>query len=94
MFLPLAVVALSVLTACGASTPPATEVAHEMIDTLTELPLPVRDCMHAKVDDFGLTEEQSLGFKNFDDVATKAAGDNQLAIDILKDFEDALASCN
>ena len=92
-FLPLAVVAVSVLTACGAAAPPAKELANELVDTL-DVPDSVKDCMHGEIDDFSLTEEQAQGFKDFDDVATKAAGGNELAIGILADFEAALASCN
>jgi len=92
-FLPLAVVALSVLTACGASAPPAKELANEIIDTL-DVSDEIKACMHAAVIDFSLTEDQAQGFKDFDDVAEKADGGNELAIGILKDFENALASCN
>ena len=90
---PLAVVAVSVLTACGASAPPAKELAGEMIDTL-DVSDSVKACMHAEVDDFSLTEEQAQGFEDFDDVAAKAAGGNELAIAIMGDFQSALASCN
>ena len=93
MFLPVAVVALSVLTACGASAPPARELANELIDTL-DVSDGVKNCMYAKVDDFSLTEDQAQGFEDFDDVAAKAAGGNELALGILDDFEAALASCN
>ncbi len=92
-FLPLAVVAVSVLTACGASAPPAKELAHEMVDTLDDASDSVKACMHAKIDDFTLTEEQAQGFEDFDEVATKAAGENELAIGILAQFEAALDSC-
>jgi hypothetical protein len=93
LFLPVTVVALSVLTACGASAPPARELANELIDTL-DVSDGVKNCMHAKVDDFSLTEDQAQGFEDFDDVAAKAAGGNELALGILDDFEAALASCN
>ena len=95
-FIPLALVALSVLTACGQSAPPAKELADEMIDTLTdaEASPEVKACMHAEVAKFELTDEQALGFKDFDDVAEKAAGGNELALGIIADFEAALASCN
>lgn len=84
------------LSACGASAPPARELAHEMIDSLdpAEVDDTVKACMHAKVDDFGLTEEQAQGFEDLDDVADKAAGGNELAINIITDFQAALASCN
>lgn len=92
-FLPLVVVGLSVLTACGASAPPARELANELIDTL-EVSDSVKDCMHAEVDDFNLTEEQANVFEDLDDVAAKADGGNELAIGIMADFQAALATCN
>ena len=91
--LPVGVVALSVLTACGASAPPAKELADEIIETLDVSPA-VKACMHAEVADFGLTEEQATGFTDFDDVAAKADGGNELALAIMADFQAALASCN
>ena len=67
-----------------------------MIDSLdpAEVSDTVKACMHAEVDDFGLTEEQAQGFEDLDDVADKAAGGNELAINIITDFQAALASCN
>lgn len=91
--LPLAVVSLTVLTACGASSPPARELADEMIDTL-DVSESVKACMHGVVEDFSLTEEQAQGFSDFDDVADKADGGNELAKSIMQDFQDALAACN
>jgi hypothetical protein len=95
----LAAVALTaVLTACGAAAPPADELANEMIDTLEQNGVPVsdevKDCMHLKVDEFALTEEESLGFENLDDVADKAADGNEQAKRIMARFEAELASCN
>lgn len=81
------------LTACGASAPPAKELADEMIDTL-DVSDSVKACMHAEVADFSLTEEQAQGFEDLDDVADKAAGGNELALGIMEDFQTALASCN
>lgn len=92
-FLPLAVVGVSLLTACGASAPPAKELADEMVETL-DVDQSVKDCMHDKIANFSLTEEQAQGFEDFDEVAAKAAGNNELAIGILAQFEAALASCN
>lgn len=89
----MAVAALSVLTACGASAPPARELADEMIDTL-EVSDAVKDCMHQEVEDFSLTEEEATGFEDLDDVAEKAAGGNELAQQIMQRFEDSLATCN
>lgn len=95
----LAVVAFTgVLTACGASAPPAKELADEIIDTLEEDGVPLSDevkaCMHREVDDFQLTETEAKGFENLDDVATKAHEGNEQAKQILQRFEDSLASCN
>ncbi len=84
---------LTVLSACGASAPPAKELADELIDTL-EVSDPVKECMHSVVTDFSLTEEQAQGFSDFDDVAEKAAGGNELARGIIADFEAALTACN
>jgi len=86
-------VAVSVLTACGASAPPAKELADEVIETL-DVSDAVKDCMKAAVADFSLTDEQAQGFNDFDDVAAKAAGGNELALGIMADFQAALASCN
>ena len=83
---------LTVLTACSASAPPAKELADEMIDTLN-VSDDVKACMHTAVAEFSLTEEQAQGFTDFDDVATKADGGNELALRILADFEASLAAC-
>ena len=95
----LAALALTgMLTACGASAPPAKELADEMIDTLEENGTPVSDevkaCMHKKNDEFELTPEEAKGFKDLDDVASKAHGGNAQAKEILARYEAALASCN
>ena len=85
------------LSACGASSPPAEELALEMVDAMVEqgdVTEAVGDCMRAEIEDFGLTEEQAQGFSDFDDVASKAAGGNELALQIMGDFQSALASCN
>lgn len=87
------VLALGVVTACGASSPPARELANELIDTLP-VSDEVKDCMHVQVDTFGLSEEDALGFTDLDDVAAKAAEGNERAIQIMNDFQAALASCN
>jgi len=55
---------------------------------------PVKACMTQEIADFGLTEEQATGFSDFDDVAAKAAEGNELALQIMGDFQSALASCN
>jgi hypothetical protein len=95
----LAGVALvAVLSACGAAAPPADELANEMIDTLEKDGVPVSDevkaCMHGKVDEFALTEEEALGFEDLNDVADKAADGNEQAKRIMDRFEAELASCN
>ena len=95
----LAAVAFTgVLTACGASAPPAKELADELIDTLEEDGVPLSDavkaCMHKENDEFELTPEEAQGFDNLDDVATKADDGNEQAKLILKRYQAALASCN
>lgn len=89
----VAVAALAVLTACGTSAPPAKELADEMIETL-DVSDAVKECMHQEVEDFSLTEQEATGFEDFDDVAEKAAGGNELALQIMQRFEDSLATCN
>ena len=89
----LAIAALSVgvLTACGASAPPAKELADEMIDTL-DVSDEVKDCMHAEVTDFVV--DPNSGFEDFDDVAAKAADGQPQALELMDEFEAALAACN
>jgi len=86
------------LSACGASAPPADELANEIIDTLEVNGVPVSDdvklCMHGKVEEFELTDDELQGFESFDEVATKAADGQQQAIAIMDRFEASLASCN
>ena len=84
--------AVAVLSACGSSAPPAKELADELIDTL-DVSDEVKACMHREVEEFSLTEEQAQGFTDFDDVAAKAAGGNELAKQVMADFQAALASC-
>ena len=87
-----------VLTACGASAPPADELANEMIDTLEQNGVPVSDevkaCMHLVVEEFQLTDDEAQGFDNLDDVADKAADGQAQAIVIMDRFEADLAACN
>ena len=89
---------MAVLTGCGASAPPAKELADEIIDTLEVDGVPVSDeikaCMHKEVDDFALTEQEAQGFSDLSDVAKKADAGNEQAKQIMQRFEDALASCN
>jgi hypothetical protein len=90
----LSAVALSVtvLTACGASAPPAEELALEVIDTL-DVEESVKACMRDEVTGFTLTDEQAVGFVDLDDVAAKAAGQNEQAQNIIAELEAALAAC-
>ena len=78
-------VASGVLTACGASSPPAPELALEVIDTL-DVSDSVKECMRQKVAAFDLADFEAIN---------KAAADNVAAKDIeeLNKFQDALASC-
>ena len=64
-----------------------------MVDTL-DVSEPVKECMREQINDFSLTEEQATGFSDFDDVASKAADGNELALQIMGDFQSALATCN
>lgn len=88
----VAVLAAVVLSACGASAPPAKELANELVDTL-EVSDEVKACMHEAIDDFGLTESEAQGFEDFDDVAQKASEGNELAIQVMDRFEASLAAC-
>lgn len=63
-----------------------------MIDTL-DVSDPVKACMRLRVDEFQLTAEEATGFEDFDDVAAKADGGNELAIQVMDRFEAELASC-
>ncbi len=93
-----AVAATVVLSACGASAPSGRELADELIDTLEKNGAPVsdavKDCMHGKVADFALTDEEKVGFKDLDDVAKKASEGQEQALAIMARFQQELASCN
>jgi hypothetical protein len=91
--LALVAVSLTALTACGASPPPAEELAFEAIDSL-DVDDAVKACMRAEIEGFSLTDDQAAGFENLDDVAAKAAGGNELAQNIIDDLEAALTACN
>ena len=68
-----------------------------MVDSMVErdgISEEVAACMRQQIEDFSLTEEQAQGFDDFDDVADKADGGNELALQILGDFQAALADCN
>ena len=90
--LAVAVLSLGFLTACGTSPPPARELAIEMIDTL-DVSEDVKACMRDEVEAFRLSDEDAQGFQDFDDVANKAAEGQERAIQIMNDFQAALASC-
>lgn len=83
--------AITVLSACGASAPPAKELADEMIDTL-DVSDAVKSCMHEEAAAFQLDPDS--GFESFDDMAQKAADEQPLAVEALAEFERALSSCN
>jgi len=91
-----AALSLTVLTACGASAPPADELADEMIETLEVNGVPVsdsvKDCMRGVVADFEIAPES--GFESLDDVAEKASDGQPQAIEIMDRFEAELAACN
>lgn len=89
----MAIASVTILSACGASAPPARELAIEMVDTL-DVSDAVKDCMRDEINGFTLTEEQAAGFSDFDDVANKADGGNETALQIMADFEATLAACN
>jgi hypothetical protein len=91
--LAVAISSVVILSACGASAPPAQELAIEMVDTL-DVSEAAKDCMRDEITGFTLTEEQAAGFSDFDDVASKADGGNELALKIMADFEAALTACN
>lgn len=91
--LALAALSLGLLAGCAASSPPGKELAVEMIGTL-DVSDQVKECMIGRVDDFALTEDEAIGFEDFDDVAAKAADGNEQALQILARFEADLAACN
>ena len=91
-------VSLGSLTACGTSSPPADELAHEMIDAANgpdDQPLSEseRECMHDQVDDFELTEAEQEGFGDLDEVFDKAADGQAAAMEIVARFQAELTTC-
>ncbi len=97
----LAGVALvAVLSACGASAPPADELANELIDTLESDGVPLSDavkaCMHRVVDEFELTPEeaQATGEDNLDGVASKADEGQVASQAVIDRFQAELTACN
>lgn len=87
----VAALSLTVLTACGASAPPADELGHEMIDTL-DVSDAVKACMHDVIDEFEVTPES--GFTDLDDVAQKASEGQPQAIELMDQLEADLDGCN
>ncbi len=68
-----------------------------MVDTMVangDVTEAVGECMRVEIEEFGLTEAQATGFTDFDDVAAKADQGNEQAIQILGEFQSALATCN
>lgn len=91
LVLAAAAVSLTALTACGASAPPAAELADEMIETL-DVSDAVKACMQDVVANFEIAPES--GFESLDDVAQKASDGQPQAIEIMDRFEAELATCN
>jgi hypothetical protein len=83
-----AAVAAFTLTACGASAPPAEELAGEVIDSLVlrgQITERQADCMHEHVAEF---EGELL-----DDLGERAASEDATALAELEEFQAALAAC-
>jgi polyhydroxyalkanoate synthesis regulator phasin len=83
-----AALAAFTLPACGASAPPAEELAGEVIDSMVLRGQITEDegaCMHAEVAAF---EGELL-----DDLGERAASDNAAALAELDEFQQALADC-
>ena len=77
-----------VLTACGASAPPAKELAIEVIDSMVtsgEISEAVAVCMREKVGTYSGDE--------LDEIAERAASDNAEALGQLDQFQADLAAC-
>jgi hypothetical protein len=103
----LAVAATGLLSACGASAPPARELADEMIDTL-DVSDEVKACMHEELQAFSVGGEGAT-FSSLDAAAESAAAaearleedpdasvspNEQAAMQIIDDLEAQLATCN
>ena len=77
-----------VLTACGASAPPAKELAIEVIDSMVtsgEISEAVAVCMREKVGTYSGDE--------LDEIAERANGGNTDALADLDEFQADLAAC-
>ncbi len=82
--LAVAVLAGAALTACGATAPPAAELAIEVIDTL-EVDEDVKQCMRDEVAEFG---EATL-----DEIAKLASEGDSRGLEGMEEFQAALAGC-
>ena len=83
-----AALAAFTLTACGASAPPAEELAGEVIDSMVlrgQITADQAPCMHEHVATF---EGELL-----DDLGERAASGNADAVVELEEFQAALAAC-
>lgn len=83
-----AAVATFTLTACGASAPPAEELAGEVIDSLVlrgQITERQADCMHEHV--------AAFDGELLDDLGERAASGNAEALAELDEFQAALAAC-
>lgn len=78
------IVSTGVLTACGASAPPANELAIEVIDSL-DVSETVKECMRAEVETF---EGEEL-----DEIAAAADDGNTDAVASMLAFQEALEDC-
>lgn len=63
-----------------------------MIETL-DVSDEAKACMVDEVESFSLSEADAQGFSDFDDVAAKAADGQERAVQIMNDFQAALATC-
>lgn len=82
------VLAAGVLTACGASAPPAKELAIEVVDSMVlrnEITEAEAECMRGKINEYSGDA--------LDDIAQKADGGNTDALASLDQFQADLASC-
>lgn len=78
------IVSTGVLAACGASAPPANELAIEVIDSLDVIDA-VKECMRAKVDTFAGDE--------LDQIAAAAEDGNAEGLAAIAAFQAALEDC-
>ena len=90
--------AVTTLAACGATPPPAEELANELIETAERNGVPLSDgvkaCMRTAVDEFRLTEDEANDFKDLSGVFDKADDNQSEALAIVDRFREALEACN